>query len=486
MAFSSLLSSRDLHPDRTRRVIFARIFPRTLLGALRLKLAGYGRQRYDARRKTALDRRSGHAVDDARFRALRDRESARRLDGAHTRGSVVAHAGHQDADRLEAEFLRHGMKKHINRGTMTVHAGLIHEYRNVSVLHAPHLHVTISRADQGASREKQVARLRFFYLDRGGFVETLREHLGKSLRHVLHHEEASGKILGDLRQEILQRVRSARRNAHRNNSRRPPGMHGKRPRLLSLYAGHGDDHFWRAGRASDLDLEREFRSDLLEVPQCRFLGLGDEVERAHRKSLERDRRAPLAMTAHDNHRQPMLAGDLPEHFDAIHARHLEIERHHVRAKFFQFFQADSSIGRGSHNLDGRIAQKHLRDELPHQRGVIHYENANLLGHAVAPTAGILDRCARTAGTFRMSTTLPSPRIEAPLTRGEVTKPSSSAFTTNSSSPARLSTTRPNRRVPFPIMMTNRRLARSLTTRDSNCSSRISVSTCCRSWNTSRS
>src|ERR1700683_5328146 len=49
--------------------------------------------------------------------------------------------------------------------------------------------------------------------------------------------------------------------------------------------------------------------------------------------------------------------------------------------------------------------------------------------------------------FSMSTIVPSPRIEAPLTNGEVTNSSSNALMTSSSSPISLSTASPNRLLP---------------------------------------
>ena len=49
----------------------------------------------------------------------------------------------------------------------------------------------------------------------------------------------------------------------------------------------------------------------------------------------------------------MLARDLAQHFDAVHARHVQIERHHVRAKFGDLFQPDSpSIAVPTTSIDG--------------------------------------------------------------------------------------------------------------------------------------
>ena len=61
--------------------------------------------------------------------------------------------------------------------------------------------------------------------------------------------------------------------------------------------------------------------------------------------------------------------------------------------------------------------------------------------------------ATTAGTFRIRTTVPSPRMEAPLTRSLDTMSLGSALMTNSSSPTSESTTRPKRFSAAPMTMT---------------------------------
>ena len=138
-------------------------------------------------------------------------------------------------------------------------------------------------------------------------------------------------------------------------------------------------------------------------------------------SAFRVREAPcLGVRADDDHRHAMLARDLAQHLDAVHARHFEIERHDVRVQLLDLSQADHAVHGRADDFDGWVALQHLRNQLAHERGIVHDEHADFFAHAVAPTAGIRERCETTAGTFRISTTVPSPRIEAPLTSGEVT------------------------------------------------------------------
>src|SRR5579871_1913664 len=192
------------------------------------------------------------------------------------------------------------------------------------------------------------------------------------------------------------------------------------------------------------------------------------------------------MRAHDDHGDFVLARDLAEHFETVHARHFEIERDDTGAQLFDFFQPDFAVHRGAYNFDGRVVRKRLRNQLAHQRRVIDHEHSDFFAHAMAPRGAAFDSCATTAGTFRISTTVPSPRIDAPLTSGEVTRLSSSALMTSSSSPNKLSTARPNFRLPAEIMTTNVRSGRWFTMRGPSPSRRINGRTWSRSWKTSRS
>ena len=256
--------------------------------------------------------------------------------------------------------------------------------------------------------EQQIARLRFLHFDGGGFVQAPREHLGESFGHVLHHQEAAGEILRKLRKKILQRVGAAGGNADGDDFRRLARVAPENCAGLPLRRRHGDDHLRRAGSGCDLDFQRQLGGDLLQAAGSGVLRLGDEIECAERQRFQRERRAFLGVRADDDHRHVMLARDLAQHFDAVHARHFQIERDDVRAQLLNFSQADQAIHGGADDFDRGIAEQHLRNQLPHQRGIIDHQDANSFAHAIAPTAGMRDRCETTAGTFRISTTVPSP------------------------------------------------------------------------------
>jgi hypothetical protein len=55
--------------------------------------------------------------------------------------------------------------------------------------------------------------LRFLHFQGATLVQPPREHVGKTLGHMLHHHNGARKIPRQLRQQILQRVGPARGNA---------------------------------------------------------------------------------------------------------------------------------------------------------------------------------------------------------------------------------------------------------------------------------
>src|SRR5712664_2024523 len=137
----------------------------------------------------------------------------------------------------------------------------------------------------------------------------------------------------------------------------------------------------------------------------------------------------------------------------FHARHFQIERHDIRLKLFNFFQSKCAVHRGSDDFDGRIARENRGNQFPHQRGIVNDEDSNTFCHAMAPSGFARERRDRTAGTFKMRTTVPSPRMDAPLTKSLDMISAGSALMTNSSSPTRLSTRRPKRFSAAPMTTT---------------------------------
>src|ERR1700686_4689469 len=165
----------------------------------------------------------------------------------------------------------------------------------------------------------------------------------------------------------------------------------------------------------------------------------------------------------------MAAHDFLQRIQAAHPGHLQIESDHLRFQFGNFLEAEVSVHGGADHLDRRVGLQNLRNQLAHQRGIVHHQHTHGVRHrALSPRAWagcsrsackssrppwpvpllrvLLER-STTAARFRISTTRPSPRSDAPLTKSVATVWSSTALITNSSSLSNPSTISPSLRSP---------------------------------------
>ena len=130
------------------------------------------------------------------------------------------------------------------------------------------------------------------------------------------------------------------------------GFVEKRRRSLRLGVGTVMIIFGAPEDAATLILRASSAAIWLEAAQGGVLRLRDEIERAERKRFQRERSAFLGVRADDDYRHAMLARDLAQHLDAVHARHFEIERHDVRMQLFDLAQADQAVHRRADDFDG--------------------------------------------------------------------------------------------------------------------------------------
>src|SRR6266702_73223 len=237
-------------------------------------------------------------------------------------------------------------------------------------------------------------------LQSAALVEALREHFRKTFGHVLHNDESGLKIRRNLRQEKLQRVGTAGGNADGNHAARRQRGAMRFCRRHRLFANDGGRELAAGSAFCDLDFGDQLVGDLFEVSRGGIFGLGKKIDGAQGEGLERGVTALFRMRAEKNDRQGRPAHDEAKRLDSVHARHFEIERNDVVPQLLNLFHRES-----------------------------------------------------TAGTFKMRTTVPSPRMEAPLTRSLETISPGSALITNSSSPTRLSTRRPKRFSAAPMTIT---------------------------------
>src|SRR5260370_27156281 len=119
------------------------------------------------------------------------------------------------------------------------------------------------------------------------------------------------------------------------------------------------------------------------------------------------------MSAEKNDRQGSAPHDETQRLHAIHARHLQIERHDIGLQLFNFFQCKSAVHGGADNFDGRFAREDGGGQFPHESGIIDDENSDALAHAMAPSGVARERRGSISGTLMMTRNAPSPSMEGP-------------------------------------------------------------------------
>ena len=210
--------------------------------------------------------------------------------------------------------------------------------------------------------------------DGADFIQTPGKHFGETFRHVLHHHDGAGKIRRQLREYILQSLRSSGGNADGDHFGR--SFLGVERSFLSRTRGHAhrpDGHAPALGRG--LDLADQFRRDLRHAGGD-VIRLGHKIKRAQRQGLQRDRSSLRAVGTHHDDRQAVAAHDFLEHVDAAHARHFQIEGHDLGLQLFDFSEAEISVHGGAHHLDRTVGLQNLWNQLPHERGIVHHQYAH--------------------------------------------------------------------------------------------------------------
>src|SRR5207302_4492735 len=146
-----------------------------------------------------------------------------------------------------------------------------------------------------------------------------------------------------------------------------------------------------------------------------------------------------------DYRNPMLPHDRFQGVYPIQSWHFQIQSNDLRLQLFDFLEREISVHRRPNYLDGTVLLDDLRDQFPHQCGIVHNQNFHGGTHASTPVESpafrVIDSpCWKSspestapassgrirpirstiAARFRISTTRPSPRMDAPLTRSVVT------------------------------------------------------------------
>src|SRR5258708_37517202 len=393
-----------------------------------------------------------HSTDHTGIFTLRDGHSARGLDRTKTRCAIIPHAVHKYPDGSKPKLLGHGMEKHVRGWTMSIDRRPIGKPHHIPPGHAANHHVAISRTNQNAAGEKKIAGPRFVNFKSAAFVEAFREHFGEPFRHVLHDHNRGLKIRRNLRQSRLQCVWTAGRNSDGDDAAR-------RQRSVACFFrrggffNHGGRKLAASGSPGDFNFCNQLIGNLFEMSGGRVLGLGHKIDGAKREGFEGSVAAFFRMSAEKNDRQGSAPHDETQRIHAVHTGHLQVEGHDIGLQLFNFFQCETAVHGGADNFDGRVAREDGGDEFPHESGIIDDGNTDTFAHAIAPSGVAREKPPRVPRTLSLRTTVPSPRMEAPLTRSLETISPGRALITSSSSPTMLSTSRPKRFSAAPMTMT---------------------------------
>ncbi len=116
------------------------------------------------------------------------------------------------------------------------------------------------------------------------------------------------------------------------------------------------------------------------------LRLGDEIDRAQFQRAQRDFVAALGQRRHHHDRHRPQAHQLLEEVEAVHARHFDVERQHVRVVLLDEFARDERVGRGRHDGHVRLAIDDFRHQAADQRRIVDAQYLDLLHSAHASSA----------------------------------------------------------------------------------------------------
>src|SRR5208337_3337615 len=311
----------------------------------------------------------------------------------------------------------------------------------------------IAGADKNAAGNEQIAGFGFLNIEGAALIEAPGKHLRKTFRHVLNNDKGGGKIAGNLGEQVLECVGAAGGYADGDHTiGRKRGMRTFLGGRNSLGLGLGNG-FRSPGALGDFNLLNELESDGVEMAGGRILRLGNEIDGAQCQGFEGSVGAFLGVGAEHDDGKRSVAHDHAQGFDTVHAGHFEVQGDDIGMQFRDFTYGKGAIHGSADDLDVGVALKNNGDQFPHQSGIIDHQDFDALFHAMAPKGSDRDNRERMAGTFKNRTTVPSPRMEAPLTRSLATMSPGRALMTSSSSPTRLSTTKPKRFSATPMTMT---------------------------------
>ncbi len=124
------------------------------------------------------------------------------------------------------------------------------------------------------------------------------------------------------------------------------------------------------------DLGHQVVADPSDVDRERPAGLGHEVDRARLERVERDRGAVAGEAREHDDARRRLRHETAEHRQAVHDRHLDVERDDVGPERAARLEAQLPVARGAHDLDPARLGQESAEGVAHERRVVDDEDAD--------------------------------------------------------------------------------------------------------------
>ena len=113
------------------------------------------------------------------------------------------------------------------------------------------------------------------------------------------------------------------------------------------------------------------------------LRLGDEVDRAELERAQRDLGAALGQRRDHHHRHRPQPHQPGQEIEAVHARHLDVERDHVGREFADHLARDQRVAGRADAFHVALAVDDFGEQAAHQRRIVDHHHADLF-HPVHP------------------------------------------------------------------------------------------------------
>ena len=288
---------------------------------------------------------------------------------------VVAHSGHEHADRARAGRLRGRPEEHVDARPVAGDERPVRQLDHVRVAAPAHEDVPVARGDQREAGPHAVAVGGFLHFHAAQAVQARREGRRESLRHVLDDDDPR-PVGRHLLEQLRQRLRPARGGAHhddavgrhpdaRPRARRQDGV-GRQARRGGQ-AALADAGLGGAAHGVEED-HRRLVEELADVDAR----LRHDRERALVEGPHREVRPVAGQRGAHHHRDGVLRHDPRKEGEAVHARQLEVEHDHVGPLLAHLLHGDVGIGRDRRR--DALEREERRQGLPHDRRVVDDEH----------------------------------------------------------------------------------------------------------------